>query len=96
MTHWWTCGSGRIELQMTLDQAHSAYHQGRCDDDVQALSDEADIRAQLDALDVETVKRELREYGAWDDDELSDHAQNLQRLLWLAAGDIHDSPETYQ
>jgi hypothetical protein len=81
---------------MTLDQAHSAYHQGRCDDDVQALSDEADIRAQLDALDVETVKRELREYGAWDDDELSDHAQNLQRLLWLAAGDIHDSPETYQ
>lgn len=36
----------------------------------------------------EDLKRKLREYGAWDDEELADHAQNLQRILWIAAGDI--------
>lgn len=92
----WTCGSGRIELQMTIAQANSAYHQGQCDDDVAVLALEPDIREQLDALGPETVKSELREYGAWDDAELSDHEQNLQRLLWLAAGDLHDNSEAYQ
>ena len=29
-----------------------------------------------------------KEYGAWDDEERTDHDQNLQRILWLAAGDI--------
>jgi large repetitive protein len=33
----------------------------------------------------------LDEYGAWDDKELRDHAQNLQRILWLACGDIVDN-----
>jgi hypothetical protein len=30
----------------------------------------------------------LKEYGAWDRQELADHDQNLQRILWLAACDI--------
>jgi hypothetical protein len=43
---------------------------------------------QLQKLDRALVASELREYGAWDSDELADHAQNLQRLLWIACGDI--------
>jgi hypothetical protein len=34
------------------------------------------------------LSAELKEYGAWGAEELADHDQNLQRVLWLAAGDI--------
>jgi hypothetical protein len=61
---------------------------GRCDDDVAELRKVPAIRRQLDRLDQETLKSELREFGAWSDDELSDHDANLDRILWIAAGDI--------
>ena len=84
-------GSGAIFLTMTLEQACGASHQGQCDADVLALSHEPAIRAQLDAIDADTLRAELREYGAWEDGELTDHETNLQRILWLAAGDIRDN-----
>ena len=87
---WFSSSSGRIELQISLSDAQSASHQGQCDDDVQALSKVPYISEQLAKIDPETLKGELREYGAWDDDELSDHEQNIQRLLWIACGDIVD------
>jgi len=34
---------------------------------------------------------ELREYGAWSAEELEDDAQNWQRILWIAAGNIRDN-----
>ena len=78
----------RFELAMTLDDARSPSHQGQCDDDVRALSEVPGIRQQLDALDPEKVRAELKEYGAWDAEDLADHEQNLQRVLWLAACNI--------
>lgn len=86
--HWYVSSSGSIELQMSLDEAKSASHQGQCDDDVRALSKVPHIAAQLADINPDTLARELKEYGAWDESELADHEQNLQRLLWLAAGDI--------
>ena len=47
-------------------------------------------RKQLLKLDKEQVRNELNEYGAWDNDELSNHEDNLQRLFWLACGNISD------
>lgn len=85
---WWSSSSGRIELQMTLKQAQACSHSGPCDADVAALRLEPKIKRQLTALDPRLVRDELREYGAWDDDELADHDQNLTRLLWIAANDI--------
>lgn len=85
---WYTSGSGRIELQMTKRQAASASHQGQCDCDVLALSQVPAIRRQLARLAPSDVAAELVGYGAWDETELADHAANLQRLLWIAAGDI--------
>lgn len=73
---------------MTLAQAQSATHPGPCDSDVLALSRHRKIRRQLERIDPEALRKELREYGAWDDEELADHEQNLQRILWIAAGDI--------
>src|SRR4029077_12825206 len=85
---WFTSGSGRIELQMTMDQAESASHQGECDDDTRELSKVPAIAEQLTKIDPVVLAAELKEYGAWDAEELADHDQNVQRILWLAAGDI--------
>lgn len=85
---WFTSSCGRIEIQMTLVQAQSCTHPGPCDDDVMRLSNDRKIRRQLERIDPALLRSELREYGAWDDQELADHAQNLQRILWIAAGDI--------
>jgi hypothetical protein len=88
MNMWFTSSSGHIELEMTKAQAKSASHQGQCDEDVSGLSRVPAIARQLDKIDPTLLRDELREYGAWEDDELADHDQNLQRILWLAAGDI--------
>lgn len=84
----YTSGTGRIELQMTMEQAESASHSGDCDDDTRELSKVPAIAAQLSKLDPAALSQELKEYGAWDAEELTDHDQNLQRILWLAACDI--------
>jgi hypothetical protein len=73
---------------MTLAQAQTCFHPGQCDADVLALSREPKIARQLQKLDPKLVAECLKEYGAWDDEELADHQQNLQRLLWVAACDI--------
>lgn len=79
-----------FELQMTKAQAQSASHQGQCDDDVKALTQDPKIRRQLDKIPPEKIAAELKEYGAWDESELSDHAQNRRRIVWIAAGNIVD------
>lgn len=85
---WWSTSSGRIELAISRPDARCGSHQGQCDDDVQALSRVPYIAKQLEKLDPKLLADELSEWGAWDDEELADHEQNLQRILWLACGDI--------
>jgi hypothetical protein len=80
--------SGRIELQMTMEQAESVSHCGHCDDDVKELSKVPTIAEQLSKIDPSVLSAELEEYGSWDEEERADHDQNLQRLLWIAGGDI--------
>ena len=84
----WFYGDYGVELQMTKAQAQAAAHQGQCDADVLALSRQPKIARQLAKLNPEYLCRELEEYGAWDHTELADHAQNLLRILWLAANNI--------
>lgn len=78
----------RFEIQMTLAQAESASHPGPCDRDVEDLIRIPAIARQLRKLDPATLADELREYGAWSDEELSDHAENCLRIVWIAAGNI--------
>ena len=78
----------RFELELTKEQAHIGSHQGRCDDAIAYLRAVPAIRRQLVKLDVTKVAEELKEYGAWDETELADHEQNLNRILWIACCDI--------
>ena len=86
----WTESLGRIELQITKAQAARGAHPGQCDEDIAALRQLPAIRRQLAKLKPETVAACLREYGAWDAEELADHDANLDRLLWCACCDISE------
>ena len=78
----------RFEIKMTKDQAASASHSGRCDDDVAALLELPSIKRQLKKINDEDLAAELSEYGAWDDEEIQNRADNEARIVWLAAGNI--------
>lgn len=85
---WFSTSSGRIELQITLAQAQACSQPGDNEPAVLALRQVAKIRRQLQKIDPALLRDELREWGAWDDEELADHDKNLTRLLWLACHDI--------
>jgi hypothetical protein len=87
---YWTESLGRIELQITKKQADSCSHAGQCDVDVEALKLNPSIARQLKKLDPVIVSAALKEYGAWNDLELSDHNDNLTRLLWVACCDVSE------
>lgn len=83
--------SGRIELNITKEQAASTFLPGQdCQGEVEAVMKSPALARQLKKLDPALVADELREYGAWDDEELKDHDQNLVRLVWVLCGDIND------
>jgi len=80
---WWN-GNYGIEFQMTLVQAERA---SQCDDDVEYLVT-GPLKGRLKKLKPDVLVKELHEYGAWDDEQLNDHAENLRRIVRIAAGDI--------
>jgi hypothetical protein len=61
---------------------------------VKALRQVPKIKRQLDKIDPELLRSELKEYGAWDANELANHEDNLDRILWIAGCDIRE--ETYE
>lgn len=85
---WYSSGCGRIEFQMTIAQARSVSHPGYCNADVLALSRVPAIKRALAKIDLDVLRAELQGYGAWNEVELTDHAQNLQRVLWSAGNEI--------
>ena len=85
-------GSGKIELQITKKQALKGYHSGQCDQDIAELRRIPAIKRQLAKIDKAVLIDELRHWGAWADEELQNHEENLDRFLWLACADI---VETY-
>lgn len=79
---------GSIELPEDVVKACS--HPGQCDEDVKNCMELPEVKAELSEIEPEQLRKELREYGAWDDEELKDHQTNLERILWIAAGNIQD------
>jgi len=81
----WSNGSGRIELVLLPEDAEIGYHSGMCDDDIAYLRTLPYIAEQLAELDKHTVADEVAQWSDWD---VSDHDENLNRLLWIACGDV--------
>ena len=84
----WEAGS--LSLALSADEALTGYHQGQCDDDCAYLRTLPHIEAQLAAMDAATLADYLRGYSAWYADQLSDHDENLTRLIWLVCGELVD------
>ena len=78
----------RFSISMSLKQAQSASHAGRCDEDVKVLLKHPSIIKQLAAIPPAKLAAELHECGAWDAEELADHEMNKNRIIWVAACDI--------
>jgi hypothetical protein len=88
--YWFSTSSGLIEFELTWAQALQGSHQGQCDADIAELRKVPEIAEVLGKINKDTLRSELDEYGAWDEDELKDHEANLDRILWLACGDIRE------
>lgn len=91
---WFTSSNGRIEFQLELADARQGSHPGPCDLDIAELRQKPYIKEILTKLSHADVVEELRGYGAWDDEQLADHEENLNRILWLACGDIAENDHT--
>jgi hypothetical protein len=79
----------RFAVEMTLDQALYCSHPGQCTREVYEVTEQLNLD-----IDPEALREELREYGAWSDEELADHEENLRRIVWLAAGNIREELTT--
>ena len=80
----------RFTIEMTKKQARACSHSGPCDENVKALRTHKKIRFQLARISNEYLKAQLKEYGAWDEEELQDRIDNEERILWIAACDIRE------
>jgi hypothetical protein len=79
-----------FSLKISWEDALSGSHSGSCDEDVTALLKKDYIAEQFDKISPEDIRAELREYGAWEKEELADDAENRARLLWCACGMIKE------
>lgn len=77
-------------IELPLDVVKNCSHSGQCDDDVERSLELPEVKTELSEIDPDQLRKELREYGAWDDAQLQDHAENLKRILWIAAGNIQE------
>lgn len=71
---------------MPEDAVNDCHHIGECSHDVDRWQNKIDLSHITD----EKLKNELEEYGAWDDNELKDRAENEKRIIWLGAGMIQE------
>lgn len=77
----------RFELPMPDNAVGDCSHSGSCDLDVAHWSRNIERPASITP---EALRAELREYGAWDAEELQDDAANWERIIWIAAGNLQD------
>jgi len=79
----------RFEIKMTLKQAQSVSHQGECLPDILELLKNKEYLRQLKNIDPESIAAELKEYGAWSDEELLNFPENnLKLITWIAGCNI--------
>lgn len=80
-------------IELPVDVVQQCSHSGDCEADVKRCMELPEVIAELSEIDPVQLANELREYGCWDEDELSNHNDNLVRILWIATGDISESME---
>ena len=80
----------RFELNVPQHIVDSVPRSGAVDNEINFHVYNSEIIDALDDIGAEKIRDELREYGAWEDDELADEKENRARLLWIAVGNIQE------
>jgi hypothetical protein len=80
----------RFEIKLTKEQALTGSHPGPCDLDIRDLLQLPAIKRQLNKIPVDAIRNEIKEYGAWNENELSNYEDNKARILWIACGNIRE------
>lgn len=76
----------RFTLTIPDDAMRDCSGQGRVDEAVKFWV----TKVRWDGIDPDDIREELREYGAWDEEELEDDDENRERILWIAACNIRE------
>jgi len=76
------------DLKLTYSDAQSVALSGDMENNVIELMEKKYVKRQLDLINPKQLAKELNDYGAWDDDELKNHKENLKRWVWLSGCDI--------
>lgn len=80
-----------FDLYFTRQDVESMPSRGRCDDAVKIIAKKPYITRQFANIDNSKLIKELSEYGAWDNVELQDKQANIERIIWIACGDIKEN-----
>jgi hypothetical protein len=89
----------RLELRLSGACVEACSHSGSCDADVEYWTPIVRAQAEKDALShywkptADKIRAELKDSGAWNDDELKDDEQNWRRIVWFAATNIAEEDE---
>lgn len=83
----------RFSISMHLEQARDCSGPGDATEAVTYLEKDKAISRQLDGIRPADIRDCLREYGAWNAEELQDDYENRLRILWIAACDIREEEE---
>jgi hypothetical protein len=79
---------GSIELPVEIIKMCPL--QGAADSAIAHMRTLPEVIKELEGIDPEKLKKELKEHGEWDENELSNHNDNLDRILWIACSDIQE------
>jgi hypothetical protein len=78
------------DLKITRKDANFCSGSGDMGENVKQVMSKPYIKKQLTNINPEKLIKELREYGAWDDTELTNHPENLKRWVWISCCDISE------
>jgi len=84
----WNSSNYGNNLRLTFEDAKLCSHSGDCSNEVEYVMSKRYVKRQLKDIDVIQLRKELSGYGAWSNEELLDHSENLMRWVWISAGDI--------
>lgn len=76
----------RFEIELPDDCVNNCSCQGKNDEAVEFWENKLD----LSHIDPAKIRAELKEYGAWNKEELNDDLQNRRRLIWIAAHNLKE------
>lgn len=78
----------RFKLTLPLEAIYEMSGQGDKIDDVLFWKNRIPNN-----INPELIRKELKEYGAWNESELQDDERNWERILWITACNIKESDE---